>query len=340
MKTALITGIAGQDGAYLAKLLLKKNYKVIGLDRRSSRDDRWRLEYLDIRNKVTIEYADLTEINSIYRIFKKYKINEVYNLGAQSFVASSFLAPITTCDVNALGTLRILEIIKDLDKNIKFYQASSSEMYGRVLEKKQNEKTPFNPISPYAVSKLFSYYITKNYRESYDMFACNGILFNHESPLRGEEFVTRKITTTLAKISAGKSKCLYLGNIDSKRDWGYAGDYVEAIWKILQQNKPSDYVVSTGKTYSVKEFVTLAASFFEMKIIWKGKGYNEVGIDKKSNKVIIKIDKKLYRPTEVSYLVGDASKAKKDLKWKPKHNIYSLVKMMCEADIKTYRKYF
>jgi len=337
MKTALITGIAGQDGAYLAKLLLKKNYKVIGLDRRSSRDDRWRLEYLDIRNKVTIEYADLTEINSIYRIFKKYKINEVYNLGAQSFVASSFLTPITTCDVNAFGTLRILEIIKDLGKNIKFYQASSSEMYGRVLQKKQNEKTPFNPISPYAVSKLFSYYITKNYRESYDMFACNGILFNHESPLRGEEFVTRKITTTLAKISAGKSKCLYLGNIDSKRDWGYAGDYVEAIWKILQQNKPSDYVVSTGKTYSVKEFVTLAASFFEMKIIWKGKGYNEVGIDKKSNKVIIKIDKKLYRPAEVSYLIGDASKAKKDLKWKPKHNIYNLVKMMCESDLKRYK---
>jgi len=337
MKTALITGIAGQDGAYLAKLLLKKNYKVIGLDRRSSRDDRWRLEYLDIRNKVTIEYADLTEINSIYRIFKKYKINEVYNLGAQSFVASSFLTPITTCDVNAFGTLRILEIIKDLDKNIKFYQASSSEMYGRVLEKKQNEKTPFNPISPYAVSKLFSYYITKNYRESYDMFACNGILFNHESPLRGEEFVTRKITTTLAKISAGKSKCLYLGNINSKRDWGYAGDYVEAIWKILQQKKPSDYVISTGKTYSVKEFVTLAASFFGMKIIWKGKGYKEVGIDKKSNKVIIKIDKKLYRPAEVSYLVGDASKAKKDLKWKPKHNIYNLVKMMCESDLKRYK---
>jgi len=337
MKTALITGIAGQDGAYLAKLLLKKNYKVIGLDRRSSRDDRWRLEYLDIRNKVTIEYADLTEINSIYRIFKKYKINEVYNLGAQSFVASSFLTPITTCDVNALGTLRILEVIKDLDKKIKFYQASSSEMYGRVLQKKQNEKTPFNPISPYAVSKLFSYYITKNYRESYDMFACNGILFNHESPLRGEEFVTRKITTTLAKISAGKSKCLYLGNINSKRDWGYAGDYVEAIWKILQQKKPSDYVISTGKTYSVKEFVTLAASFFGMKIIWKGKGYKEVGIDKKSNKVIIKIDKKLYRPAEVSYLIGDASKAKKDLKWKPKHNIYNLVKMMCESDLKRYK---
>ncbi len=191
-------------------------------------------------------------------------------------------------------------------------------MYGRVLQKKQNEKTPFNPISPYAVSKLFSYYITKNYRESYDMFACNGILFNHESPLRGEEFVTRKITTTLAKISAGKSKCLYLGNIYSKRDWGYAGDYVEAIWKILQQKKPSDYVISTGKTYSVKEFVTLAGSFFGMKIIWKGKGYKEVGIDKKSNRVIIKIDKKFYRPAEVSYLIGDSSKAKRDLKWKPK----------------------
>jgi len=337
MKTALITGIAGQDGAYLAKLLLKKNYKVIGLDRRSSRDDRWRLEYLDIKNKVTIEYADLTEINSIYRIFKKYKIDEVYNLGAQSFVASSFLTPITTCDVNALGTLRILEIIKDLDKSIKFYQASSSEMYGRVLQKKQNEKTPFNPISPYAVSKLFSYYIARNYRESYGMFACNGILFNHESPLRGEEFVTRKITTTLAQIFAGKSECLYLGNINSKRDWGYAGDYVEAIWKILQQKKPLDYVISTGKVYSVKEFVTLAGSFFGMKIIWKGKGYKEVGIDKKSNRVIIKISKKFYRPSEVSYLIGDSNKAKRDLKWKPKHDIYNLVKMMCEADLKRYK---
>jgi len=337
MKTALITGIAGQDGAYLAKLLLKKNYRVIGLDRRSSRDDRWRLEYLDIRNKVTIEYADLTEINSVYRVFKKYNLDEVYNLGAQSFVASSFLTPITTCDVNALGTLRILEIIKDLDKNIRFYQASSSEMYGKVLQKKQNEKTPFNPVSPYAVSKLFSYYITKNYRESYDIFACNGILFNHESPLRGKEFVTRKITTTLAKIAVGKSKCLYLGNINSKRDWGYAGDYVEAIWKILQQKKPLDYVISTGKTYSVRKFVALAGSFFGMEIIWKGKGYKEVGIDKKSNRVIIKIDKKLYRPSEVSYLIGDASKAKRDLKWKPKHNIYDLVKMMCEADLKRYK---
>jgi len=312
MKTALITGIAGQDGAYLAKLLLKKNYKVIGLDRRSSRDDKWRLDYLGIKNKVTIEYADLIEINSIYRIFKKYKVDEVYNLGAQSFVASSFVTPITTCDVNALGTLRILEVIRDLNKNIKFYQASSSEMYGNVIQKKrQSENTPFNPVSPYAISKLFSYHITKNYRKSYNMFACNGILFNHESPLRGEEFVTRKITSTLAKIAVGKSKCLYLGNIYSKRDWGYAEDYVEAIWRIIQQKKPQDYVISTGKTYSVKEFVNISGSFFGMQIIWRGKGYKEVGIDKKTNKIIIKIDRKLYRPSEVSYLVGNSNKAKK-----------------------------
>jgi len=338
MKTALITGVAGQDGAYLAKLLLKKNYKVIGLDRRSSRDDRWRLDYLGIKNKIIIEYADLTEINSIYRIFKKYKINEVYNLGAQSFVASSFLTPITTCDTNSLGTLRILEIIKDLNKNIKFYQASSSEMYGKVFQKrKQNEKTTFNPVSPYAVSKLFSYYITKNYRESYNMFACNGILFNHESPLRGEEFVTKKITSTLAKITVGKSKCLYLGNLYSKRDWGYAEDYVEAIWKMLQLKKPKDYVISTGKIHSVKEFVNLAGSFFGMKIIWKGKGYREVGIDKKTNRIVIKIDKKLYRPSEVSYLIGDSAKANRDLKWKPKTNLYNLVEMMCKSDLKRYK---
>jgi GDPmannose 4,6-dehydratase len=338
MKTALITGVAGQDGAYLAKLLLKKNYKVIGLDRRSSRDDRWRLDYLGIKNKIIIEYADLTEINSIYRIFKKYKINEVYNLGAQSFVASSFLTPITTCDTNSLGTLRILEIIKDLNKNIKFYQASSSEMYGKVFKKKkQNEATPFNPVSPYAVSKLFSYYITKNYREAYGIFACNGILFNHESPLRGEEFVTKKITSTLAKIALGKSKCLFLGNIYTERDWGYAEDYVEAIWKILQQKRAEDFVISTGKTYSVKEFAVIAGTFFGIEIIWKGKGYKEIGIDKKTKKVIIRIDKNLYRPSEVSYLIGDPEKANKNLKWKSKTNLFNLIKIMCEYELSRHK---
>jgi GDPmannose 4,6-dehydratase len=334
MKVALITGISGQDGAYLAKFLLKKNYKIIGLDRRSSRDDRWRLNYLEIENQIIFEYSDLVEISSIQRIFNKYKIDEVYNLAAQSFVGSSFDVPISTCDVNALGVLRILEVIRNKKTKIKFYQASSSEMFGEVLEIPQNENTPLNPRSPYAISKVFGHYISQNYRNSYNMFICSGILFNHESPLRGEEFVTRKVTMGLAKIITGEISCLYLGNINAKRDWGYSEDYVEAMWLMMQKNKADDYVVATNKTYSVKDFINEAVKHYNLKIFWRGKGINQEAVNKKNNKVIIKIDSKFYRPSEVNFLKGNANKAKKILKWKPKVDFKKLVEIMSKADIK------
>lgn len=334
MKVALITGISGQDGAYLAKFLLKKNYKIIGLDRRSSRDDRWRLNYLEIENQIIFEYSDLVEISSIQRIFNKYKIDEVYNLAAQSFVGSSFDVPISTCDVNALGVLRILEVIRNKKTKIKFYQASSSEMFGEVLEIPQNENTPLNPRSPYAISKVFGHYISQNYRNSYNMFICSGILFNHESPLRGEEFVTRKITVGLAKIITGQISCLYLGNINAKRDWGYSEDYVEAMWLMMQKKKADDYVVATNKTYSVKDFINEAVKHYNLKIFWRGKGKNQEAVNKKNNKVIIKIDSKFYRPSEVNFLKGNANKAKKILKWKPKVDFKKLVEIMSKADIK------
>ena len=338
MKIALITGISGQDGAYLAKFLLKKKYKVIGLDRRSSRNDNWRLNYLGINDKIILHISDLTEISSLQRIFDKYNIDEVYNLGAQSFVASSFDAPISTCDVNALGALRILEIIRNSKKKIKFYQASSSEMFGKVLMKPQTEKTPFNPQSPYAISKTFGHFITQNYRNSYKIYACSGILFNHESPLRGEEFVTRKITVGLAKIIKKEIECLYLGNIYSKRDWGYAADYVEAMWSMMQKKIPDDYVIATNQTFSVKDFINEAVKYYNLEIFWEGKGINEKAINKKNNKVIIRCDHKFYRLSEVDFLRGDASKAKKILRWKPKVNFKKLVEIMSKADIERYLK--
>ena len=332
MKLALITGISGQDGSYLANFLLKKKYKIVGLDRRSSRNQNWRLDHFGITNKIIIEYSDLLEQDSLFRIFKKYSFDEVYNLGAQSFVASSFDTPLVTSDVNALGTIRLLEIIRNLKKKIKFYQASSSEMFGKVLEIPQNEKTSFNPVSPYAISKLFSYFIAKNYRDSFGMFVCNGVLFNHESPLRGEEFVTKKIIKSLKQIKDGSIKCLYLGNIYSKRDWGFAGDYVEAMWKMMQKKKSNDYVVSTGKQYLVKDFLNESAKYFGFNIAWRGKGLNEVGYDKIKKKVIVRIDKKLFRPSEVNNLIGDFSKARNELNWLPKINFYQLVKMMCKFE--------
>ena len=333
MKTALITGISGQDGAYLAEFLLKKNYKVIGLDRRSARDDRWRLNYLGIEKKIVFEYLDLVEITSIERIFDKYSINEVYNLAAQSFVASSFDVPISTCDVNGLGTLRILEVIRNKNKKIKFYQASSSEMFGEVLKIPQDELTPFNPQSPYAISKLFAHFITQNYRKSYGIFACSGILFNHESPLRGEEFVTRKITLGLAKIITGKMSCLYLGNIYAKRDWGFAGDYVKAMWMMMQRNVADDYVVATNKTYSIKDFINEAVKYYNIKLIWKGTGVDEHAVSIKDNKIIIRINPQFFRPAEVNYLKGNPNKIKKILKWEPEVNFKRLVEMMAGSDI-------
>lgn len=337
MKTALITGISGQDGSYLANFLLKKRYKIIGLDRRSSRNNDSRLDYFRIKEKIIIEYSDITENASLERIFNKYKIDEVYNLAAQSFVGSSFTTPETTSQINAIGPLKILEILRNKKKKIKFYQASTSEMYGTVIEIPQNEKTPFNPVSPYATSKLFAYYTVKNYRTAFKMFACNGILFNHESTLRGDEFVTKKIITALVRIIKGQQKTLFLGNIYSKRDWGFAGDYVESMWKIMQYKNPDDYVIATGKQFSIKDFIDEAAKFFKINIIWKNKGVKEIGINKSTQKIIIRIDKKLFRPNEVDNLVGDATKAKKILKWRPKINFKSLVKNMCEEELKKFK---
>jgi len=333
-KTALITGISGQDGAYLAKFLLKKNYKVIGTDRRSARSNNWRLIELNIENKVILEDLDITEINNLIRIFQKYNIDEIYNLAAQSFVKSSFDNPIQTSLVNAIAPLSFLEIIRNQKKKIKFYQASTSEMFGKHKINKQNEKTNFYPRSPYATSKTFAHYSVQNYREAYNIFAVSGILFNHESPLRGEEFITRKITIGLAKIVLGKQKKIKLGNIYAKRDWGFAGDYVEAMWKMMQNKIPKDYVIATGQNHSVKDFINMTTKILNLKTQWVGKGLNEKLINKLNKKIIIEIDKKYFRPTEVENLKGDYLKAKKDLKWKPKTNFKNLVKMMIEADLK------
>ena len=335
-KIALVTGISGQVGAYLAKYLLKKNYIVIGTDRRSSRSNNWRLEELNILDKIILEDLDITETSNIERIFKKFAINEVYNLAAQSFVKSSFENPIQTSIVNAISPLSILEIIRNQKKKIKFYQASTSEMFGNHNMQKQNEQTAFYPRSPYATSKTFAHYTVRNYREAYKIFAVSGILFNHESPLRGEEFITRKITIGLAKIISGKQKKIKVGNLYAKRDWGYAGDYVEAMWKMLQNKTPKDYVIATGKNYSVKNFIDTATNVLNLKTKWVGKGLNEKLINLKDKKIIVEIDKKYFRPTEVETLKGDFSKALKELNWKPKTNFKNLVKMMMTADLNRY----
>ena len=337
-KTALITGISGQDGAYLAKFLLNKNYKVIGTDRRSARSVNWRLKRLGIDNKIIFEEMELGEVYEIQRVFKKYKIDEVYNLAAQSFVGTSFNSPINTANITGLGALRILETIRNTNRKIKFYQASSSEMFGDVLEKKQKESTPLNPQSPYAISKVFSHYLTQNYRNSYGMFAASGILFNHESPLRGEEFVTRKIIIGLIRILKKDQSYFELGNLYAKRDWGYAKEYVEVMWKMLQKNKPDDYVIATGKTYSIKDFIDIATSYLKMNVEWIGKGLNEKLINKVSKKVLIKINPKYFRPSEVNVLIGDYSKAKKHLKWKPKTNLKKLISIMIDDEIKYSNK--
>ncbi len=337
-KTALITGISGQDGAYLAEFLLKKKYRIIGTDRRSARGNNWRLNRLGIINKIIYEEMELGELYEIEKIFKKHKIDEVYNLAAQSFVATSFNSPLNTSNITGLGVLRILETIKSVDKKIKFYQASSSEMFGKIIEKKQSETTPLNPQSPYAISKVFGHQITDNYRKSYNIFAVSGILFNHESPLRGEEFVTRKIVLGLVKIINGDLNILELGNIYAKRDWGYAKEYVEAMWKMLQQKKPKDYVISTGKTFSIKYFINLATNYLNMKTKWIGKGLNEKLINIENKKTIIKINPKLFRPAEVNLLRGNSLLAKKELKWSPKTSLGKLVKIMVDDELKYYKK--
>ena len=329
MKVALITGITGQDGSYLAELLLEKGYAVHGIVRRSSSINTDRINH--IFENVKLHYGDLTDSTNLVRIIQKVQPDEIYNLGAQSHVKVSFEVPEYTADVDALGTLRVLEAVRllGMESSVRIYQASTSELYGLVQETPQKETTPFYPRSPYGVAKLYGYWITKNYREAYGMYACTGILFNHESPRRGETFVTRKITQALSKISVGLQDCLYLGNLNAKRDWGHAKDFVEAMWLMLQQDEPDDYVIATGTQYSVKDFVEEAAPYFGMKIAWEGCGLYEVGIDKLTKKVVIKVDPKYFRPAEVESLLGDASKAKKKLGWKPKTSFNQLVEDMC-----------
>ncbi|MFC1616062.1 GDP-mannose 4,6-dehydratase [Patescibacteria group bacterium] len=337
-KTALITGITGQDGSFLAELLIEKGYTVHGLIRRSSSFNTPRIKHLykdqHKKNvKVFLHYGDLSDSSNLSRLIEKIQPDEIYNLAAQSHVRISFDMPEYTSDIVALGTLRLLDSIKESGIKTKFYQASSSEMYGKTLENIQNEVTPFHPRSPYACAKLFAYWITINYRESYNIFACNGILFNHESERRGETFVTRKITRGLARIKYGLDEKLYLGNLEAKRDWGHAKDYVEGMWLMLQQNQADDYVLATGENHSVRNFLEKAAKFIGFNLIWEGKGVNEKGIDKNSGKVIIEIDPKYFRPAEVDILKGDASKAKTKLGWQPKINFDQLVASMTKNDI-------
>ena len=338
MKKALIFGVTGQDGAYLSKLLLKKGYIVHGVKRRSSSLNSSRVDdiYSDPlikKNKFYLHYGDITDSISVYNLISGIRPSEIYNLAAQSHVAVSFEIPEYTTNADSLGTLRILEAIKKVDKKIKFYQAGSSEMFGKVVETPQTEKTPFYPRSPYGAAKVYSHWITINYRESYNLFACNGILFNHESPLRGETFVTKKIVKALCKIKLERQKKLILGNLYSKRDWGHAEDYVEAMWKILQFKRPEDFVICTGKQYSIKDFITYVSKDLNMKIKWKGNGINEKAFDSKGN-CIIECNKKYFRPAEVDTLKGDYSKARRLLKWRPKHDIKSLIKDMISYEFK------
>lgn len=334
MKRALITGIRGQDGAYLAKLLLEKGYKVYGADRRSGDFSNWRLKELGIEKDIEYVYMDLLEFSNIFRVIEKISPDEVYNLAAQSFVGVSFEQPILTSEVDAIGVLRILEALRTVKPDTRFYQASTSEMYGKVQEIPQTEKTPFYPRSPYGVAKVFGHWITVNYREAYNMYACSGILFNHESPLRGIEFVTRKITYTLAEIKYGLADKLILGNLDAKRDWGYAPEYVEGMWLMLQQDKPDDFVLATGETHTVREFVEKAAEVAGFDIQWEGEGINTKAIDRKTGKIIVEVSPEFYRPAEVDILIGNPQKAKEKLGWEPKTKFEELVRIMMEADLK------
>ena len=342
-KIALITGVTGQDGAYLSRFLLKKNYYVHGIKRRASSFNTGRLEniYVDPHEKnpnFVLHYGDLTDSSNLIRIIQKTQPDEIYNLGAQSHVQVSFETPEYTANSDALGTIRILEAIRilNLSKKVKFYQASTSEMFGKSPAP-QNEKTVFQPRSPYAVAKLYSYWVTVNYREAYGLFASNGILFNHESPMRGETFVTRKITRAVASILSGKQEKLWLGNLDARRDWGHAEDYVEGMWKMLQHNQPEDFVLATGNSYTVRQFCEIAFKEIGIKIIWSGKGVKELGRDNKNGRILVQIDKRYFRPTEVNFLEGDASKAKEKLNWTPKISFEKMISEMVHSDIKALR---
>lgn len=335
MKKAIITGITGQDAAYLAELLLLKGYEVYGTYRRTSSTNFWRIEELGIENNqnlILLEY-DLIDLSSAYRIISEVEPDEIYNLAAQSFVGVSFTQPIATAQITGIGAMNLLEAIRTINPKIKFYQASTSEMFGKVHAIPQNEETPFHPRSPYGVAKVFAHWATLNYQESYNLFATSGILFNHESPLRGKEFVTRKITDTVAKIHLGKQDVLELGNMDAKRDWGYAKEYVDGMYRMLQIDKPGTFVLATNKTQTVRDFVSLAFRAIDVDIVWKGKEEQEIGIDNKSGKTLIKVNPKFYRPAEVDLLIGDASKANEKLNWKPKTTLKELCDMMVKKDL-------
>ena len=333
-KKALITGITGQDGAYLAEFLIRKGYKVYGAVRRTSSVNTSRLSYIGVLDKIEIVSMDIAEITNIQRLIERIEPDEIYNLAAQSFVKTSYEQPIYTSDIDGIGVTRLLETIRNLGGKPKFYQASTSEMFGKVHESPQNEKTPFYPRSPYGIAKLYSHWMTINYREAWNIHACSGILFNHESPLRGTEFVTRKISQGMAQIALKKIKKINLGNLNAERDWGFAGDYVEAMWLMLQKDKPDDYVIATGETHSVRDFVQIAANSIDIDIEWNNEGNNEVGVCKKTGNTIISVDKQYTRPSETDHLLGDASKAKENLGWKPSVNFQSLVNMMVEHDLK------
>ncbi len=339
-KKALITGVTGQDGAYLSEFLLKKKYEVHGIKRRSSSFNTTRIDHLykdpyESKTNFYLHYGDVTDATNLIRLLQEIKPDEIYNLAAQSHVQVSFETPEYTANSDALGTLRLLEAIRilKLENKVKFYQASTSELYGKANEVPQNENTPFYPRSPYAAAKLYSYWITVNYREAYGIFASNGILFNHESPIRGETFVSRKIAMAIAAINKNKQKCLYLGNLDAKRDWGHAKDFVKGMWLMLQEKKPDDFVLATGKTYKVRTFVELAFKEIGVKIKWEGEGLKEVGKNERTNEILVRVDKKYFRPTEVDILQGDFSKAKKKLKWTPEVSFSELVKEMIKSEL-------
>lgn len=334
-KKALITGITGQDGAYLAEFLLKKGYDVYGLHRRTSMDVFGRIG--ELRKQVKLVEGDVTDMSSIIKIIKEINPDEIYNLAAQSFVPDSWTQPISTVEINTLGPIIILETIRLINPKIKFYQASTSEMFGKIQESPQIETTSFYPRSPYGVSKVFGHFITKNYRESYRLFACSGILFNHESPKRGKQFVTRKISHSVAKIKLGYQNYFEIGNLDAKRDWGFAGDYVEAMWLMLQQEKPEDYVIGTGETHSVREFIEYAFRSVGMEIKWEGQGLDEVG--KSTGKIVVKVNSKFYRPAEVDFLRSNPEKARRELGWTPKTSFKELVKIMVEHDLNELTKH-
>ncbi len=333
MKTAFITGITGQDGAYLSELLLSKGYKVYGGFRRLSTPNFWRLDELNVTDKVNLVEVDLLDAGNLTRVIDEVKPDEVYNLGAQSFVAHSFKNPVLTGKVTGIGVTNLLEAIRMVNKKIRFYQASTSELFGLVQEIPQNEKTPFYPRSPYGVAKLYGHWMTINYRESYDMFASTGILFNHESPLRGIEFVTRKITDAVAKIYTGKQDYFEIGNLDAKRDWGYAKEFVEGMWRILQAPVADNFVLATNETHSIREWIEVCFSFIDKKIVWEGKDENETGKDAGTGKILVKVNPSFYRPAEVELLIGDYSKAKKELGWEPKIKYKELSEIMLKRDI-------